>query len=72
MPIYRLLQNSGFQPEHIEAMGTAFEEVLLKLELLDRSDPKAELIARKIIELGQQGERDPVRLRDLAVQAFMC
>jgi hypothetical protein len=72
VPIYRLLQNSGFQPEHIEAMGAAFEEALRKLELLDRTDPKAELLARKIIELGQQGERDPARLRELAVEAFTC
>ena len=37
---------------------------------VDRADPLVELVARKIIKLGQQGERDPKRIRDLAVIAF--
>lgn len=68
--IYRLLQNSGFQPEHAEAMGQAFEHTLATLGLKDRADPLVELIAKKIIEIGQQGERDPQRMRDLAIKAF--
>jgi hypothetical protein len=31
MPIYHLLQGEAFQPEHIQAMSTAFEEALSKL-----------------------------------------
>jgi hypothetical protein len=70
VPIYRLLQNSAFEPEHVQAMEQAFEETLAQLGLVDRADPLVELVARKIIELGQQGERDPKRFRDLAVMAF--
>ena len=51
-------------------MEQAFEETLAQLGLVDRADPLVELVARKIIELGQQGERDPERIRDLAVMAF--
>jgi hypothetical protein len=54
MPIYRLLQNSGFEPEHIRAMGKAFEETLAILGLVDRADPLVELVAKKVIEIGQQ------------------
>ena len=33
----------------------------------NRGDPVTEIIARKIIELAQQGERDPVQLRERAI-----
>jgi hypothetical protein len=42
MPIYRLLQNSAFEPEHIQAMEQAFEETLAQLGLVDRADPLVE------------------------------
>ncbi|MGH6770994.1 MAG: hypothetical protein ACRECO_18455 [Xanthobacteraceae bacterium] len=67
MPIYPLLKDGGFNPTHIEAMGTAFEDVLRTLRLTDRTDPLVMLIAEKIIELGQRGVRDPQQLRDLAL-----
>ena len=67
MPIYRLLERSGFDPEHVSAMSIAFEEALGKLGLKDRADPLCEIVAKKIIELGQRGERDPLRLRDQAL-----
>jgi hypothetical protein len=70
MPIYRLLQNSGFEPEHASAMGKAFEEALAVLGLVDRSDPLVDLVAKKVIEIGQQGERDPAHIRDMTVMAF--
>jgi hypothetical protein len=34
------------------------------LGLTDRTDPVTELVAKKIIELANRGERDPLRLRD--------
>jgi hypothetical protein len=70
MPIYRLLQNQAFGPDQITVLTTAFEEALSRLQLKDRADPAAERLARKIIELAQQGERDPIRLRDLALQSL--
>jgi len=48
-------------------MSIAFEEALGKLGLKDRADPLCEIVAKKIIELGQRGERDPLRLRDQAL-----
>jgi hypothetical protein len=69
MPIYRLLQNAAFTPELTQAMGQAFEETLAELGLVDRrADPLAEIVAKKIIKLGHQGETDPVRLRVLALK----
>ena len=70
VPIYSLFKSFAFEPEHLRAMGDAFEESLTSLNISDRNDPIARLIAMKIIELGQRGERDSQRLRDYAVRAF--
>ena len=70
MPIYRLLDGAAFERKHIAAMQTAFEEVLSEMRLADRSDPLTELVAKKVIELAQKGERDPARLRELTLRAF--
>ncbi|UPK08490.1 hypothetical protein [Bradyrhizobium sp. 170] len=49
-------------------MTDAYERTLRKLSLIDRGDPIAELIARKVIELGQRGVRDPKQLSSLAIK----
>jgi hypothetical protein len=72
MPIYRLLQNSGFEPEHVSAMADAFEQTLPKLGLIDRADPLVDLVAQKVIEIGQQGERDAARIRDMIAFTSDC
>jgi len=51
-------------------MGQAFEETITRLGLVNRDDPIVELVAKKIIELGLQGERDSVKLREQALMAF--
>jgi hypothetical protein len=68
MAIYRLLKNGVFGPDEIKVLTTAYEEALRALRLKDRSDPATEMIARRIIELAQRGERDPVRLREHAIR----
>jgi hypothetical protein len=45
----------------------AFEEALRELRLMDRKDPATLLVAKRIIELAQKGERDPTRLRERAL-----
>jgi hypothetical protein len=67
MPLYRLLQNSAFEPEHIEAMGQAFEAVCLKLYLAERDDPLRHVIAQKVIHWAKRGERNPERLYQLVL-----
>jgi hypothetical protein len=69
MPLTRLLQDAAFGPDEIAVMVAAFEDALRDLKLANRADPAAEIVARKIIELAKQGERDPVRLRERVVQA---
>ena len=59
MPITRLLQNASFGPDEINILVRAFEEALGTLRV-DRNDPISDALAKKIIELAQRGERDPI------------
>ena len=67
MPIYRLLQNMPMGPEDIRRLTAAFEQALRTLGIVDRGDPLAELLARKIIEVAQTGVREPA---DISAQAI--
>ena len=59
MAIYRLLQQSAFEPEDVERMASAYEQALIELRLVDRNDPLTELLAKLIVEVAQTGEKDP-------------
>jgi hypothetical protein len=67
MAIYRILQKSPLSPEDVSRLTTAYEATLKALDLIDRSDPITELVARKIVEIGQTGVRDPLQISKLAV-----
>jgi len=72
MPIYALLRNQGvFTPEEIIVLGNVFEDVLQTLGLVDRNDPLAEMIAKKVIEFATAGIREPDRLKAVTIQAFV-
>jgi hypothetical protein len=70
MAILRLLQNSQFAAEDVAGLVAAYEKTLRALYLVDRSDPITELVARKVIEIGQSGVRDPAQISRLAVEAL--
>ena len=71
MPIRRFLEGDrSFGPGEIEVLVTAFEGALLELQLNDREDPVTLTVARRIIELAKQGERDADRLRDRALEVI--
>ena len=67
MAIYRLLKFSAFDPEEIACMTAAYEDALRVLQLANRQDPITELVAKKIIDVAQLGERDPKRLCEKAL-----
>jgi hypothetical protein len=67
MAIYRLFQKSAFGPAEVECMATAYEDALRVLRLVDREDPITEIVAKKIIEIAQTGERDPLIIRARAI-----
>ena len=63
-------EKTFFSPEDITALATAFEDTLHTLRLADRNDPIVLMVAKKIIELARQGERNPERLRALVISQF--
>jgi hypothetical protein len=69
MPLHRLLDNHAFGPDEIVILTTAFEGALKTLQLIDRTDPATEMVARKIIQLAGQGVRDPEQLRQMTVRS---
>jgi hypothetical protein len=57
-------QDGGvFGPEDIAVMATAFDRLLADYELVDRNDPIVTMLARLVIELVHNGERDPELIR---------
>lgn len=70
MTIYRILQNLPLGPEEIARLSTAYEQALRTLGVKDRNDPLTELIAKKIIEIGQTGVKDPDQICSRAVKAL--
>jgi hypothetical protein len=68
MAIYRFLQNVPLGPDEIANLVSAYERTLKKLGLVDRNDPVAELVAKKIIEIAQRGVRDPRQIAELAMK----
>jgi hypothetical protein len=68
MPINRLLNDSNLGPEEIERLNSAYGQALRSLWLVDRNDPIAEIVAKKIIEIGAADVRDPAEISKLAVE----
>jgi hypothetical protein len=53
-----------FRPDATQAMGHAFDDVCASLQIPNRATKAREMIARRIIELGSQGEHEYTHLRD--------
>jgi hypothetical protein len=68
MAIYRLLQNTVFEPKDIERLAAAYELTLRALRLKDRDDPITQLVAEKIIAIGRLKIEDPVEISELALK----
>ena len=62
MAIYAMLRNTAFDPDAVKALATAYENACAALDLVDRTDPLTEIVAKKIIEYARSGERDAARL----------
>jgi hypothetical protein len=70
MAIYRLLQGSSLPADDIALLVAAYEQTLRALRLADRTDPITELVARKIIEVGESGLRDAAEISRRAVKSL--
>lgn len=55
-------------PDEIARLSGAYEQALRTIGVQDRNDPLTELIAKKIIEIGQTGLKDPAEICARAVE----
>ena len=70
MSIHRLLAGTSLGPKEIRLLNEAYETTLRALYLVDRNDPLTEIIAKKIIEIGQTSTSDPAQISKLAIKAL--
>jgi hypothetical protein len=63
MAIYRLLRDMAFEPETVEAMCQAYENLLADLKLTDRDDPLTHVVAKRILEVARTGVWDSAAIR---------
>ena len=71
MTIRRLFQKTALQPEDIERLVDAYQRTLRALGLKDRDDPLTQAVAKKIIDIGRSGIRDPKQISELALR-LLC
>jgi hypothetical protein len=72
MPIRALLDVDGaaFGPEDIKAIAAAHEMVLTRLKVEDRKSAMAFLVARTVVQIAKDGERDPQRLSERVIRVL--
>ena len=73
VPIRAILETEYgpvFGPEDAAQLTAAFEVALSKLGLVDRTDPMTMTVAKLIIQLAKNGERDPQKLCDDALKSL--
>jgi hypothetical protein len=70
MLIHPFVKGASFDPEHVKAMGGAFDGVIRQLDDMGQSSIAREVIAEQIIALAKSGERDPDKLCELAMDAL--
>jgi hypothetical protein len=64
------IQNAAFDDAATSAMGEAFDRACVSLHGFGLLITAREMVAKRIIEAAQNGERDPARLYRQALNAF--
>jgi len=64
----RGFHNNAFDPQTLVVLEAAFDEAWLTLKSIGNTTVKPDELARCMLRLAMEGERDPVRLHDGALQ----
>ena len=67
LTIRRILQKRSCEPDDVGRLVAAYEQALRGLGLVDRGDPIAEMVAKKVIQVAERGARDPSDIAALAI-----
>lgn len=67
----RGIHNNTFDPQTLVVLETAFDEAWLTLKAIGNTSVKPDDLARSMLRLAMEGERDPLRLHDGALQGLL-
>jgi hypothetical protein len=67
----RGFQSNSFDPQTLTVLEAAFDEAWLTLNSIGNTTVKPDELARCVLRLAMEGERDPVRLHDDALQGLL-
>jgi hypothetical protein len=67
----RGFRNNAFDPQMLAVLEAAFDEAWLTLKAVGNTSVKPDELARSMLRLAMEGERDPVRLHDGALQGLL-
>jgi hypothetical protein len=63
--------HSAFDPQTLVLLETAFDEAWLTLKSVGNRTVRPDELARSVLRLAMEGERDPVRLSDGALEGLL-
>ncbi|HXW40781.1 MAG TPA: hypothetical protein VEK75_06235 [Xanthobacteraceae bacterium] len=67
----RGFRNNSFDPSTLVILEAAFDEAWLTLKAVGNTTVKPDELARSILRLAMEGERDPVALHDGALKGLI-
>jgi hypothetical protein len=67
----RSFHNSAFDPRTLVLLETAFDEAWLTLKSVGNQTVKPDELARSVLRMAMEGERDPVRLHYGALERLL-
>jgi hypothetical protein len=67
----RGFHNSSFDPPTLVVLEAAFDEAWWTLKSIGNTTVKPDELARSVLRLAMEGERDPVRLHDEALEGLI-
>jgi hypothetical protein len=67
----RGFHNGSFDPQTLVLLETAFDEAWLTLKSFDNRTAKPDELARAVLRLAMEGERNPIRLHDEALERLL-
>jgi hypothetical protein len=70
MAVYRLLKDAAFDPETIEVLSRAYEDLLRDLQLADRDDPFTQVVANEVMKVARMGVRNAAEIRQCVLDVL--
>ena len=63
--------NGAFDPQTLVLLEAAFDEAWLTLKSVGNETARPDELARAVLRLAMEGERDPIRLHDEALEGLL-